>query len=177
MIDQLQSLIQTVLPKLLAQPDNCWNTLDITYEDPHVERVWCAWGELRINLHRIHPCEKSLYHPHTVPSATWLAAVPPGGHYEMRTGTEHEIVSTVHLTSDAYYEMVDIKGWHSVRPVGGPVMSVFLTGPPWNLPADFPRFGFGRGIVHRPLSEEKAGEILRFFRDWLNVPRPADSLD
>jgi hypothetical protein len=137
-------------------------------------RVWCQIGDHRINLHRIHPCTKPLYHPHTVPSAAWIAEVPENGCYRMAVGVAPQPASSapppltvVELGTDSYYEMVNPDGWHWVQPVGGPVLSVFLTGKPWKLPPNFPRFG--KEATHGELTVDTRLEILNFFRRKLNV--------
>src|SRR5258708_7914389 len=58
------------LPRLL-QEESRWTSLFIDYHPPTVERLWCAWGDYRLSLHRIHPCEAgaALFHTHLWPSA------------------------------------------------------------------------------------------------------------
>jgi len=35
-----------------------WNTLEVLYEAPRVERLWTQLGPNRLSLHRIHPCAR-----------------------------------------------------------------------------------------------------------------------
>ena len=72
---------EDALPDLLREGVDAWRSLDIDYEPPHVERLWRPWGPVvstgamtipsrfRLSLHRIHPCETALFHPHPWPSA------------------------------------------------------------------------------------------------------------
>lgn len=65
MLDILNK-IQSQVYQLLKGPDR-WNTLDIDYHPPRVERLWTCWeNDYRVYLHRLHPCEpeQALYHPH-----------------------------------------------------------------------------------------------------------------
>ncbi len=126
-----------------------WNTLDVDYEPPRVERLWREFEDGRLYLHRIHPCEKALYHPHPWPSAVKIIT----GSYEMGIGyhvwggrpatwmrvpTSNEIVgappyaSLQVLTAGCTYEMIRPGGWHYVRPLGGTSYSIMVTGPKWD---------------------------------------------
>src|SRR5581483_10131554 len=76
LIDQLK-VIERQLPKLFK--GNHWHSLYVDYEPPTVERLWTDVGNCRLYLHRIHPCEKALYHAHPWPSAIKVLS----GVYEM----------------------------------------------------------------------------------------------
>lgn len=123
---------EALLPDLLKDLEG-WQTLDITYEPPRVERLWRQFEEgYRVCLHRIHPCEKALFHPHPWPSAIKILS----GTYEMGVGygLDQEIppeAATVYLTAGSYYEMIEPDGWHYVRPLREPSLSVMVTGLPW----------------------------------------------
>lgn len=152
---------------MLADPSRDWRTVDVTYEDPHVERVWTQWGDLRVNLHRIHVCEKPLFHPHPWPSAMVVCAgayLMGVGHSE--AGEEPREAARVCLERGSSYEMLDPHGWHWVKPLGpDPVaMTIMVTGKPWELPAGFPKHG--KGHVHAELSAEARNGILDWFRIW-----------
>lgn len=128
---------------LLDTPDD-WNTLDVDYEPPRVERLWTEFEDGRLYLHKIHPCDKALYHPHPWPSAikiTW-------GRYEMAVGyhrgmpgeNQHHagqtpppppFASLLVLVPGSTYEMIRPGGWHYVRPLGYPSYSIMVTGPKW----------------------------------------------
>jgi hypothetical protein len=126
--------IESRLPKLLESDDE-WQTLDVNYEPPRVERLWMQYdADYRLYLHRIHPCEKALFHPHPWPSAIKIVS----GVYEMAVGygigkKDPPEAARLRLTSGASYEMVDQNGWHYVRPIGGPSLSVMVTGNPFDL--------------------------------------------
>jgi hypothetical protein len=121
-------------PTLLKDPE-LWTSVDVNYEPPRVERIWCPFGnDFRLFLHRIHPCEQALYHPHPWPSAIKVLS----GVYEMRVGygdaeTEPRTAATVLLTAGSSYEMVEPNGWHSVRPINMPSLSIMVTGRPWEV--------------------------------------------
>jgi hypothetical protein len=77
------------LYRLIREPER-WRSLDVTYEEPRVERIWTellsrATGEpdgCRISLHCIHPTEKPFRHTHKWPSAVLVCE----GSYEMAVG-------------------------------------------------------------------------------------------
>lgn len=132
-LDLLADIEANTLPTLLHTPE-AWQTLDVDYEPPRVERLWAQLGDNRLYLHRIHPCERgqALYHPHPWPSAVHLVE----GTYEMAvgygSGDEHPPhATTMVLAAGTKYEMLDQDGWHDVRPLGGTCLSVMLAGKPF----------------------------------------------
>ena len=145
MLDKLHEA-EDALPDLLREGVDAWRSLDIDYEPPRVERLWRPWGPVvstgamsipsrfRINLHRIGPCESALFHPHPWPSAVRIIT----GRYEMGVGTrsvnQHynppEICRMV-LGPGDQYEMVDPAGWHYVKPLDEPSLSVMITARPF----------------------------------------------
>lgn len=132
-------------PLLIEDAPACWQTLDIDYDAPRVERLWRTVeyqeGALtgpthyRLYLHRIHPCASALWHPHPWPSAIKVLS----GRYEMGIGygvgrADPPAAATVVLTAGSEYEMVDPNGWHYVRPLGPePSLSLMVSGAPWDL--------------------------------------------
>jgi hypothetical protein len=125
-----------LLKAMVGLPQETWNRLFIDHEEPVVERLWAeASSDYRVYLHRIHPCERPLYHPHPWPSAIHVLS----GRYEMQLGAglvtpapdEPDVVCTLELGPDSYYEMAHPNGWHSVRPLDGPVLSIMVTSKPW----------------------------------------------
>jgi hypothetical protein len=159
MLDVLAQ-VEADLPELL-QDERVWQSLYVDYHPPTVERLWTAWGEYRVYLHRIHPCERAqaLFHPHPWPSAMRVLE----GEYEMAVGfgagTEAPPVAALMTArGDFRYEMTHPDSWHYVRPLGGPTLSVMVTGKPWGR--DAPRSN--RPL--RPLRAEQAAELLRLFR-------------
>ncbi|HEU0029467.1 MAG TPA: hypothetical protein VFQ53_02455 [Kofleriaceae bacterium] len=150
---------ETALPRLLAEAT--WNTLDINYHPPFVERLWTPWEAYRIALHRIHPCEPAdaLFHPHPWPSAMRIL----DGTYEMAvghgTGPEPPpIAARIVAAGEFRYEMTDPDAWHYVRPIGGPAMTVMVTGAPWTRASPGPREPL------QPLDDRRTAELLAYFR-------------
>ena len=154
--------IEAALPDLLADEAG-WQSLYIDYHPPFVERLYRPWGpDLRVNLHRIWPCspQESLFHPHPWPSAVRILS----GQYRMRVGYGSGVespptASTVLLVPGASYEMTHPDAWHAVQPVGGPSLSLMVTGRPWGRAAPIsPRHPLGE------LSAERRAALLRDFR-------------
>ncbi len=124
---------ERVLPALLEDGAG-WNSILIDYEEPSVERLWRSWGEYRINLHRISPCSTghALFHPHPWPSAMRIIE----NQYEMTVGygvgdQEPPVAMRLLLPPGSVYEMTNLNGWHAVRPVSQPVLTLMVTGKPW----------------------------------------------
>jgi hypothetical protein len=158
MLDAL-ARVEAELPTLLADAAG-WNSLDIDYHPPRVERLWRPWGAYRISLHCIHPCtaDAALFHPHPWPSAMRIL----DGSYEMAVGygagsTPPPIAARI-IASALSYEMTDPDAWHYVRPIGGPAMTVMVTGTPWS------RASPGSAEPLRPLAEARKAELLAWFR-------------
>jgi hypothetical protein len=158
-------------PNLLDDADG-WNTLDVNYEPPHVERLWRYFHGGRLMLHRIHPCEKALYHPHPWPSAMRVIH----GSYEMAIGyhvgmpgeNQHHpgqhpeppsYAALLTLTKGSTYEMIRPGAWHYVRPLDSTSFSVMVTGPKW------PRV-WSPKADHKlnPLDDQTKANILEAFR-------------
>jgi hypothetical protein len=148
------------LSTLLHCPEG-WNSLYIDYEKPLVERAWRDFGEYRLYLHHIHPCEEgdALWHPHPWPSAIKIVS----GSYWMNVGNESlgsgyaPVAARLFLPEGSVYEMTDINGWHSVQPVED-VYSIMVTGKKWGrseIRADRPL---------RPLTAEEKAHLLQEFR-------------
>lgn len=135
MLAELRKIMRNQLPILLADDKTPWQTLDVVYEDPHVERVWLQLGSKRLYLHRIHPCEKAFFHPHPWPSAIHVLT----GHYKMAMGSgpaggkPPDVTATIDLHAGSGYEMLSPSGWHSVMPYGESSLSLMLTGTPWRM--------------------------------------------
>ncbi len=125
--------VEGILP-LLMQERVAWRSVFVDYEHPFVERLWREWGEYRVYLHRIHPCAagEALFHPHPWPSAMKVLS----GSYQMAVGygsgvPAPPVVATLMLCAGSRYEMVHPDGWHSVRPLEVPSLSLMVTGTPW----------------------------------------------
>jgi hypothetical protein len=147
------------LPALLVNAR--WNSLDINYHPPFVERLWLPWQGYRISLHRIHPCAPSdaLFHPHPWPSAMRIL----DGDYEMAVGygagsNAPPVAARLIASGDFRYEMTDPDAWHYVRPIGRPAMTVMVTGAPWQ------RSSPGSSEPLQTLDDKRHAEILAWFR-------------
>jgi hypothetical protein len=152
--------IERVLPQLLASSEG-WKSLDVDYEPPRVERVYRAVGPHRVSLHVLHPCApgRALFHPHPWPSAMRVLS----GVYEMAVGAGSgdeapPVALMLVARGPLEYEMTDPDGWHSVRPIGGPALSVMITGTPWSRWSPKSEAPLG------PLPTERVAEILAMFR-------------
>ncbi|MDP3727192.1 MAG: hypothetical protein Q8R35_00975 [bacterium] len=154
------------LPTLLRDGD-AWQSVFVDYHPPFVERLWRQWGRYRIYLHHIHPCgeNEALFHPHPWPSAMRVL----GGTYEMVLGfgageaPPPRFVRLV-LGPGSEYEMIDPDGWHFVRPLAGPTMSLMVAGKPWDRPS--PK----SDKLLDPLRPDAKAAILAFFRE--HYPQP-----
>lgn len=136
MLDKLKEIEKTELRDLLNDSDN-WNTLDVDYTPPRVERLWMQYDdEHRLLIHKIHPCtkEEALFHPHPWKSAVHV--LPIGGSYGHSVGTiihpnvDNQIYCEMEVHGEMYYEMLNMDSCHSVRPIGFPVYTVMLIGKP-----------------------------------------------
>lgn len=118
----------------LLKSEEGWNSKYIDYEPPTVERLWRdVGGGYRLFLHRIYPCEEPYFHPHPWPSAIRILS----GQYEMGVGFGSGVVSPrcaarMILSTGDSYEMIDPDGWHWVRPLERPTLSLMVTGKPWD---------------------------------------------
>lgn len=160
----LTERLLTLLPEVrrdLGQPER-WLHLAVTYELPHVDRLWRQYGEHRILLHRIHALPfgaEAMWHPHEWPSAVLIVR---GGYHMSIAGTRlrevqeivegdsepitsykqvrDRVLADVELVAGSSYEMTNRDAWHVVRPQEL-TWSVMLTGPRWSnaVPFDKPR--------------------------------------
>jgi hypothetical protein len=140
------------LPRLLAE--GTWHSLAIAYHPPIVDRLWCAWRDCRIYLHRIHPCtaDEALFHRHPWPSAMRVHR----GTYEMGVG-HGAIAARLIASGPMVYEMTDPDAWHYVRPLGGVALTTMITGQPWSRTSDGPSL--------QPLAPAVIDEMLQLYRE------------
>jgi hypothetical protein len=125
--------VETLLPQILKD-ESRWKSVFVNYHPPFVERLWTDWGNYRIYLHLIYPCNdtEALFHPHPWPSAMKII----NGRYEMWVGhgegMKPPLVTEIRiLCAGDEYEMIDPNDWHSVRPLEEPSLSLMVTGIPW----------------------------------------------
>lgn len=187
----IRALLQaeSVVPDLLRDLQG-WRGILVDYEEPHVERLSRPLdlqdGPVTAFLHWIHPCaSKPFFHPHPWPSAVKIYK----GIYKMEVGhglplsplvgfgmsrseasalaaerpETPPISSTIWLPPGSMYEMVHKDGWHSVAPEGGPVLSLMVIGPAWDVP-----YRPGKGTT-KALTRPRMGELQQTFLDLFST--------
>jgi hypothetical protein len=141
------------------------HTMYIDYHLPFVKRVWFQYGEYRVYLHLIEPCNDDLdvlYHPHPWKSAIRIVE----GKYKMGIGHSetNEIPKTdctLILPKGSCHEMVEKDAWHYVRPIDGPSYSLMVTGELNNreMPLESSK-------SFRELTKEEVDDIISKFRKY-----------
>ena len=186
MIDTLKTIEREQILNILSQPIEKFKTLYVDYEHPYVERLQFNLEDgHRIFFHVIHECktEQALYHPHPWPSAmhvlkgiyeTGLSYSEIDEHYKhTETGELNSIIAKNEVAKliighnaygSAYYEMLNPKGWHYVRPITT-CHTVMLTHTPW-----YSGNKATKPLV--PLTDERANEIKEWFLQWYTNHRP-----
>lgn len=148
-----------------------WQTLDVDYYPPRVERVWRKLSDTRrLFVHLIHPTDQPcLLHKHRWPAAF---AMLSGAYETALTRCEEEIdtdaarslpvVSRHIVSAGSFYEMTDTHALHYVRPLGDrPSLSLMLTGPL------YPEASYRQEAPHpelKQLTQERADQILDMAR-------------
>lgn len=148
--------------RLIEDPATPWQTLEVLYEEPRVERVWVQLGDNRLNIQRIHPCDKGapFLHPHPWPCAIMVLK----NRYRMNVGfgspfgPTPRIAATIEVVAGGCYEMVDPNGWHDVLPLEGPVLSLMLTGPVWTRRQTLTK---DQKAANRPLGDDVKEGLLQ----------------
>lgn len=130
-------ILQSLEPKIreLTRNPKIWETLDVDYFPPRVERLYTTFEGFRIYLHLIHKTSvECLYHKHR-----WAAAFKQlSGSYEMGlTYSPNEITSEyAHSIPDiakfilekgSYYEMTQTDAMHYVQPISDKSWSLMIT--------------------------------------------------
>jgi hypothetical protein len=162
MLDVLHR-VESLLPALVTDRVG-WSSKLIDYTPPV---VWRLYRDLavdgvtyRVYLHRIFACEEAFYHPHPWPSAIRVLPMP-NAVYEMGvgygTGAPPPLAATLRVRDGFEYEMVDRGGWHYVKVVGAPSVSVMVTGPVWDGAVAAPR------TASYPFRELTGAEALEVF--------------
>jgi hypothetical protein len=114
------------LPELLASSDG-WRSFKLEHHPPVVERMLRSYRDGKLFLHRIHPSDAAIRHPHPWPSALRLV----DGRYELELGCGATVAARLIATAPFEYEMIDADAWHAVRPIGAPALTIMVTGPRW----------------------------------------------
>jgi hypothetical protein len=162
-------LAEIDLPKLLTNPE-IWNTLDVDYFPPRVERLWTQYDdEQRLFIHLIHPTdEPCLFHKHRWPASFKMI----DGSYEMGITYCQDEVSSEDayklpvmakfiLGPGSYYQMTETHTLHYVKPLCGISTSLMLTGPL------YPEAEFRKEVLDRklePLSDFRKMTILHWMQ-------------
>lgn len=76
-------------------------------------------------------------------------------------------ISKIEMNGENYYEMIDPKGWHYVRPIGGPCASVMLMGKPWDKNQFEGESEKPEGL--KPLDGYRKMIILEWFQNFFSV--------
>jgi hypothetical protein len=169
MLTRLRALLPTIREDL--RRTDGWHCREITYEHPHVLRLWRQYGDDRIFLHRLSPVlagSEAMWHPHPWPSATLIV----DGRYTMgiaenvyrwccSTVTPDDItgdqLAEIEVGPRSAYTMANPETWHVVRPLV-PTYSIMLTGQPYEHPVKFPSpVSAGRDI---PMESDEAREYM-----------------
>jgi hypothetical protein len=164
---ELLKRVECVLPELLQNPE-IWQTLDVDYFPPRVERLWTQYDENhRLFIHVIHPTtEPCLFHKHRWPAAFKMIE----GEYEMGIAySEKEItsdeayklpsISSFIMSAGSYYEMTNTHTLHYVKPLEKPSISLMLTGPL------YPEAEFRKEVLDKklePLEDIRKRQILGY---------------
>lgn len=180
LLEELEKFQRSGFTDLIRLPASEWESLDVDYEPPRVERLWRTHGEYRVSLHRIHPCKKALCHPHPWPSVIWITSGlcemavgydDPEGLGQTPEGTPEGFrvaeVARVRLAAGSSYEMPDPRAWHYVKPLGGPTTSVMLSWPPFHQQV-YSHESFGQKRSLNPLSDAGKENLLgEFFYQFM----------
>jgi hypothetical protein len=130
------------LPYFLDLGTGHWKSMYITYEYPHVQRLWMPYEDkYRVYLHIIESIplhkraagEKPFFHLHPWPSAVMLLK----GAYRMGVRSQwapKDQLKWMILSEGSSYEMTHPDDMHLVDPLDYDVMSLMVTEKPYNPP-------------------------------------------
>ncbi len=165
---ELLKSFELKIKELTKQPD-LWNSLDVDYFPPRVERLYTDIDGYRIHLHYIHPTDKPcLFHKHRWPAAFKQIA----GSYEMGiTYSEKEVTSEEAfrlpilvrfvVNVNSYYEMTQTDCLHFVKPIEDYSASIMIT------PIDkYPEAEFRKEALDKKLeslTEFRKATLLQYF--------------
>lgn len=109
----------------------------VVYHKPEVWRLWMQVGEYRVNLHKIFKSEtKELFHPHPWPMVTSIIR----GKCEVGFGFGREKPEIANLSvfeAGSSYSMINPLLWHYVAPLSESILTIMVSGKPWNSEAEF----------------------------------------
>jgi hypothetical protein len=180
---ELRTLLALGRVDVLA-PDRQWQYLHVTYEHPHVRRLWRPTTNTvgpvgRVMLHCLEPVpegSEALWHPHPWPSSTLIVQ----GEYEMEIARSHsyeqwseddgdwvptpgQSLASLTFAEGSGYRMDNSNAWHVVRPKVR-TWSVMVTGERYEHPPAVPK-------VEHP-GERLPTDDVRvqdYIREWLDV--------
>lgn len=181
MLEELKRIEREELRSLLETP-SIWNSLNVDYHPPFVERVWTQIGDNRLSLHVIHPCQpgEALWHPHEWQTAFHVLPVEGAGVYEQGIG--HGVsnepmfgnkfiympLMKMEVHGEMYYEMTHENCAHYVRPIDKPVYTLMLSSPvkwPDNKREEI----IGKKL--EPLHGDRVQEIFSIFKLYYGESR------
>lgn len=165
------------LPRLLEDGVSSWNSMNITYEFPHVLRLWRQFDEEhRVSLHIIQPIPGSFTpgehvwpnDPVPVPfrhKHPWKSGVMVmNGRYKMRL-FRGDSVSEFVLSGGSSYAMEDPNDEHSVDPIDE-VLSLMVTSKPFPVEITGPQKPVPK---QPPLEYEQVVRVREAFRMLLYI--------
>ena len=169
--------------QIMLQDKKIWQSLDINYHAPRVERLWAPLylnnKKIRVHLHVIHPTtEKCLFHKHKWPAVIHQIR----GTYKMGlTYSQEEIDSTnAHnlpvlasfiVGQGSWYEMRQTDTLHFVKPTKLPSYSIMFTVEDELFPeANLRRENTGEYHLEA-LTEEREDEIRNLFIGFLDTTK------
>jgi len=126
------------LPEMLKTSQ--WKSTFVTYEYPHVERLWLQYGECRVSCHRILKIpegEGAFFHQHP-----WAAIFKVfSGDYTMLVGENRDprlkggpSGMMLKLSPGSEYTMLFPSDGHMICPRTEDILSVMVTGKPFVTP-------------------------------------------
>lgn len=163
------------LPSLLRTMASEWNRVHITYEHPHVRRLWRPYTEeTRVYLHIIEKIQavdavttRATPHKHVHP---WPSAVMLlNGSYRMGISADGQPETDFILSEGSSYSMENYLEEHWVAPLGYEVMTLMVTGKPYGIPNAMKPWKKKPIPKQPPLGLEEANMMLEGFRSLLNI--------
>jgi hypothetical protein len=134
-IDRLQELIPHIWDDL--SDASLWDSIEINKKKPHTSRAIRMYGEDRVCVHRLEPCERidCFAHPHAWPAAVLVLSgeyIHDIGYKETFDGPYRALYREI-VGQDSLYQMVHPNVWHKVQP-NKPTYSIMVNGPDYLNP-------------------------------------------